>query len=87
VIVIVLSEYRNGLIKTEKQKPVHQRRPIPTILEMAKNAGISKTGLIDIMNNRYESLNIRVMNNIITQFRKCGFDTDISDVVKYVPEK
>ncbi len=85
-VIVTLSEYRKNLKKQEKVKPVHKRRHVPTIQEMADEANLSRTGFLDFMYNRTHSINRRALSVSISLLRACGFGTTITDVLKYDPD-
>lgn len=82
-VKVVVMEYIDKLKGQERKKPVHERRPIPTVEEMAKAAGISKTGFIDFAHNRTKGINRDLIDSVITQLRACGYDTQLTDVIQY----
>jgi hypothetical protein len=84
-VKIVLREYLEKIKREEKAKPVHQRRPIPTITEMAAASGISRAAFTDFSYDRTMSINRQVVDSIIDQLRACGFDTDLTDILRYIP--
>lgn len=86
-VKVILRDYLVNLKEQEQTKPLPERRHIPTVVQFADAAGVSKTGFLDFTHNRNQSINRKIMNCSIKLLRACGFATDISDLVVYIPDE
>lgn len=86
-IKVVFNDYLDTLKRTEKERPVINRRRVPTAREFAEHMGITPTGFSKITNNRTKAISKDFMEGSITLLRSCGFSTTLSDIMEYIPEE
>lgn len=86
-VIITLNSYLDRLSEVESTKPKDDRRSIPSISELARIAGIGRSGLTRISNNQIGNLNRKVLAKVISELRHRGFDTQVSDILVYVDEQ
>lgn len=82
-MIITVNEYFDIVRKQEAQKPKAQRRSIPSQTEFAEAVGVTRQAFSEWK----KSPNFRenYIDAIITKMRAYGFDTQLSDLVKYEP--
>ena len=85
LIKVVLKEYLDDLRAQEQHKPVHRRRVLPTISELAEAAQVSKPAVNDLLNNANRGINREILGQAIQLLRGRGFQVDVSDLVVYLP--
>lgn len=85
-VIVTLNSYLDRLSEIESTKPKDDRRSVPSVSELAKVAGIGRSGLTRIANNQISSLNRKVLGSVITELRRRGFDTQVSDILVYVDD-
>ena len=82
-LIITLKSYLASLEKEEHFKPETERREVPTVTALAREAEISRAQLHKIMANDTKSLKFDVGDRIIRAIRYRGFDMQISDLLEY----
>ncbi|HEU4329170.1 MAG TPA: hypothetical protein VFS21_38885 [Roseiflexaceae bacterium] len=80
---IKLKEYLDRLDTQERQKPVEQRRRVPTMEELAQVVGVHPVTLSNIANSNIKQLNLETGGRIITAMRRFGFAMTIDDLIGY----
>ena len=85
VIFIILKAYLERLEAFERSKPISQRRPVPTMSELAAAIKVHPVTLSNIANNQIRHLNLRTAAAIIDEMRRRGFLMEISDLLAYRP--
>ncbi len=83
-MIVTLKSYLARLEEQEAAKPEDQRKEVPQIKDLAKEIDIHVTRLSKIANNRAALLSLDIMTRIIRALRRRGFNTDVSDLLKYV---
>ncbi len=87
-LYVKLGDYIKKLKATEKRKPQEKRLSVPTFKQLSEVAGISASNLSHIANGHVRSLNLDIAASIITEMRRRGFDTEITDILKFeMPEE
>ncbi|MCG3208612.1 MAG: hypothetical protein FOGNACKC_02223 [Anaerolineae bacterium] len=84
-MIITVLEHFDTIAKAESQKPEAQRRSIPSQTEFARAAGVTRQAFHKWLKN--PTLNESYLDAIITKMRAYGFDTNITDLVRYEPPK
>lgn len=83
MIEITLKAYFAQLEADELRKPAHQRRPVPSIPEMAEAIGISRVHLHRLFTGKAQNVNIKTAGKIIGEMRRRGFNMEITDLFVY----
>jgi hypothetical protein len=84
---IVLKSYLERLETSERSKPAGQRRRVPTMDELAKEAGLHYVTLNKIVNNNISQLSLETGGKIISAVRRFGFPMAATDLIDYLPEE
>ncbi|RMG89292.1 MAG: hypothetical protein D6706_21655 [Chloroflexi bacterium] len=82
-VLVNLKPYLAHLELEERAKPEEQRRPIPTLAELAEVVKLHRLSFYRIANNQISKLDLDVLAGIIAELRRRGFDTDVGDVLVY----
>lgn len=82
-VLINLKPFLSGLELNEKARPPEQRRPVPTLTELAAIVGMHRTPFYRIANNRIAKLDLDTLAGIIAELRRRGFEVEISDMLVY----
>jgi DNA-binding Xre family transcriptional regulator len=78
---VTLASYLQELAGVEGRKPAHQRRSVPTITELADTIGISRVALSNLANDNKKLLNAETLGAVLTELRRRGFKTELSDIL------
>jgi DNA-binding phage protein len=84
-VQMTLTDHLKRLDVAEFSKPLGERRPIPTIAELAEAAGMSRQGMYKLASNRVASVRFEVLASIMMELRQRGFPTDVSDLITAYP--
>ena len=84
-VLINLKSYLANLERNEMAKPESERQSIPTLTELADIAGIHRVPFTRIANGRIKLLNLEVVDSVIEEMRRRGFNMDITDFIVYQP--
>jgi hypothetical protein len=84
---IVLKGYLERLEQTERARPAGERRRVPTMDELAREAGIHYVTLNKIANNNISQLSLETGSKIISAVRRFGFEMTASDFLTYTPSE
>ncbi len=84
-MLIVINDYLDSLKKAETKKPPPERRTVPSIEDLARAADISVSSYYKFAGNRARHINRDMLSATIKLLRACGFDTEITDLLIYVP--
>jgi pentatricopeptide repeat protein len=84
-LYITFGAYLDGLKVAEKQKPPEQRKPIPTIKELADVVGVHQVTLTNIVTGHIDRLSIDTARKVMDEMWRRGFRPEITDFIKYVP--
>lgn len=62
-------------------------RPVPTIKELAKVAGISRVSMSNLANGNRESVNTETLGAVMGELKRRGFDVEIQHLfsVEVIP--
>lgn len=82
---VVLKSYLESLEAAERSKVESQRRKVPTIGELAKELGIHRVTLSNVVNGNIAQLNLELGGRIITAMRRRGFKMIETDLIAYRP--
>ena len=82
-MVVVVDQTIRRLKKEEKKKPPNERLIVPTVRELAINAGISKTAYINFMKNRNDTINKNVVESTLKLLKDCGHNVGYNDIVSF----
>jgi hypothetical protein len=72
-VLIVLKEYLARLETDESKKPTGKQRTVPNLGELADAIGTTCVNLSKIVNNKTESLNLKLGSKIIEEMNCRGF--------------
>lgn len=84
-LFITFGAYLDSLKAQQGQLPPADRRHVPTIRELARAIGIHEVTLTNISNGRIKQLDLQKARMILDEMRRRGFDTEVTDFIKYVP--
>ena len=84
MLFIKLGSYLQEIRAKEYQRPILERRKIPTYSELARIAGVSHSTVARIGRGDIELLNLPVCHSIISEMRRRGFDMQMTDIVDYI---
>ena len=88
IMYVTLSSYLRRLRAEENRKPEEERLSVPTMKTLAEVAGITPSTLSFIVNGHTRSFNFDYCASIITEMRRRGFNTKITDIFKFeMPEE
>jgi DNA-binding Xre family transcriptional regulator len=82
-VYIRLVPYLQELALIEQTKPNALQRPVPTLAELAKIAGLSRNAMSNLTTGKTRSLNLDLACLIIDEMRRRGFDMELTDLVAY----
>lgn len=82
-MIVKLKSYLATLDDLERFKPAANRKPIPTVTELAKEVGVSRAQMQRVVSGHIDSLKLKVGGGIIKALRERGFETDVSDILEY----
>jgi len=84
---VTVKRYLEDLEKVEGAKPIVQRKPIPTPVAMAEAAGVKRQTVYNFLaRGDHQRVDLDLLNSIITQLRRYGHDTQLTDVLEYIEE-
>lgn len=83
IMYVTLSSYLRGLRAEESRKSEEERLNVPTMKTLAQVAGIKPSSLSSIVNGHTRSFNFDACASIITEMRRRGFNTEITDIFKF----
>lgn len=78
--------YLKGLDDAEREKPIEERRRVPSIDELAHEVGVHPVTFRNIANGNIKQLNLELAGKIITVMRKLSFPMQETDLIRYQPE-
>ncbi len=86
-IRVILREYLLRLQVAEFDKPLDERRPIPTLTDIAREAGVTRAAMSYLANGKGKLVNLDNISRSIEFLRIKGFDTELADllVVEHQP--
>lgn len=85
-MIIKLRSYLANLEDGEQAAPPAQRRDVPTITALAKEAKVSRVQLQRVAGNDVKSVKLEIVGNIIKALRRRGFGTEVGDLLEYREE-
>lgn len=80
---IQLKTHLESLKAKENSKPKENRRPVPTMEEIANDIGMTTVALSNIATNKINQLNLKTGGKIIAAIRARGFPMEVSDLMAY----
>ncbi|MGB0388721.1 MAG: hypothetical protein ACPGWR_28205 [Ardenticatenaceae bacterium] len=86
-VLIKFPLYLAELKMMEKAKPKSQRRKVPSAREIASESGLPHTTVSRIVYGHVKSLNLEKAAKIIDVMRARGFDTRMTDMIDYLPNR
>lgn len=82
---VKVKEYIDSLTEEEEKKPLYQRKPIPTAVDIAKAAGVPRQTVHGFLNrDQHKRVDLDLLDNIIAMFRGYGHNTQLTDVLEYI---
>lgn len=87
VMYIRLKSYLDELAAVEEAKPEGQRRPVPTMKEIAEAVDYNPVSMSRLATGKIRSLNLDLASKIIDEVRRWGFQMEITDLVAYRPKE
>ncbi len=83
IMYVRLASYLQRLRALERRKPKEERLAVPTIKELSKLAGVHVNSISRMAHGHTKSLNLDVAAIIMTEMWKRGFETEITDILKF----
>lgn len=83
-IFVTLKQHLDNLKLSERLKSPGDRIKVPTISQLADDIGIERGTLSRTANNKFKSPSLDTLGRVIAALRQRGFDTDVSDVLRFV---
>ncbi|MCP4707152.1 MAG: hypothetical protein GY869_00890 [Planctomycetes bacterium] len=83
---VVALAYLKSLKQEQAKIDVQDRLMVPNYGDIAKALGISSPGVQGFLYNDRKSINMSIVNGLVALLRKCGHDTQFSDIVAWVGE-
>ncbi len=81
MVQVVLKEYLMRLKVAQYDRPKKIRREVPTLIELAKAAGVTRQTMSRFVNNETLSINREIFTNIILELRRYGFDPKVGHLL------
>lgn len=78
-----VKQFLEEISALEMQKPIIERRHVPTIKDIAQESGMHYTTISRIVNNKVKKLDYGTASKIVTVLRNRGFVMKPSDVLDY----
>ena len=85
MILVSINEHLDHLKAIENQKPLNQRRHVPTLADLVRVTGITRASFYNLANGKYESVNLAHLSAIINALRNLGFSATVSDLLAEHP--
>ncbi len=86
---VTLYKYYARLVANEYEKPPHERRAIPTYVELSKEIGVSKMTMSRLFSDSssVKRLNLDIVDRLMKAMKRRGFEMDVNDVIVYVEDE
>lgn len=84
-VVITIKEHLARLEAQETQRPPNQRRPVPSMAELAEAAGITRQGMYNFASGSVKMVNLEILSAVINELLRRGFPADVSDLLTAYP--
>ena len=81
MIRIAIKEYLERLRAIELVNGTN--RDVPSVRKLSQAVNVHYVTLNKMVNNHGKSIRIELLSDIIEHLRSIGFETDISDILKY----
>ena len=81
IMYVQLGSYLRRLQSIERRKPENERLHVPAVKELAKAVGVHPNSISRIVNGYTRRLNLDTAGAILVYMRRCGFQTEISDIL------
>lgn len=85
VILVSISEHLDQLQVLENQKPLNQRRSVPSLADLVRLTGINRASIYNLAGRKYESVNLSHLSAIVNAIRHQGFPATVADLLKEHP--
>ncbi len=83
-VKVTLREYIASLKTSEGMKEPSTRRRVPTMVALAKAAGVSGVAYRGFASGATVAINKHTLSATIQLLRDCGFDTRLCDIIQLV---
>lgn len=84
-VVMSLKKHLADLEAAEYAKPPSQRRPVPTIPELAKAINLTRQGLHTFAKESSQLVNLKILSDVISALKEQGFPTEVADLLIAYP--
>jgi hypothetical protein len=78
-----LKSYLARIEEEERTKPETRRRPVPTVADLARAAGVTPQAIYKIINGGITAMSFATGGAILAEFRRRGFPTQVGDLIGY----
>lgn len=85
-MIVKLKTYLSQLEDLEQARPECERRPVPSITELASEIGLSRIQLQRLASNQVEGIKFSIADSIIKAMRRRKFPMELTDLIDYVEE-
>jgi hypothetical protein len=79
-----LGDHLRELKTAENLRPESQRRPVPTVVELAELVGVHPNTMNDYANGHVVRYNLHMGSKVLRELKRRGFDTTVTDLIGYV---
>ena len=86
VIIVNLKSHLDRLKAIETLKTEGAKREVPSMDQLSRLVGIHRGTLNRIANNHTKAIRFELLNSIIEELQKLGFETDVKDILIYQKE-
>jgi DNA-binding Xre family transcriptional regulator len=83
MIVPKLKDYLTTLKFNQIAKPEDEKQPLPSLLEIHEQTGVSYNSLYKIANGKSKRLDLNTVQRVIEYMHSLGHDMNICDFVEY----
>jgi len=83
VFYCTLKRYLEEIAAIEAQKPILERRHVPTLKDISRETNMHYTTISRIANNKVRKLDYGTAAKIVTVLRNRGFIMKVSDILDY----
>src|SRR5690349_13141092 len=79
---VVLKGYLETLAREEARRPVGERRPVPTLTELAEVAGVTRAWMSNLANGKEVRVNLEILNAVAQELWRRGFRVSVGDLIQ-----
>ena len=84
-IKVTLQDHLKRLEVAELSKLPNNRKKIPSLPDLAEAVGVTRQAMHNLATNRVTLVNLTILSAVLSELRRQGFPTDVSDVLVAYP--